>query len=111
MRSILLTLLLIGSGVQAGALDVPTLRRTWYPGGTPRLEAQIRDGVFDGTYRTWYPDGSPFEVKHFVQGREAGLQQAWTADGVLYLNYEVREGRRFGMVNARPCASAEEVLR
>jgi len=37
------------------------------------------------------------------------LQQSWTAGGELYLNYEVRGGRRYGMVNAKPCLPASVV--
>jgi antitoxin component YwqK of YwqJK toxin-antitoxin module len=59
--------------------------------------------VLDGGYRTRYPSGRLHEVKHYANGREEGLQQAWTEDGTLYLNYEMRNGRRYGFVNARPC--------
>lgn len=58
--------------------------------------------------RTWYPNGQISEVRHFTHGREAGLQQAWTEDGTLYMNYEMRNGRRYGMFNARPCAPVTE---
>jgi protein SCO1/2 len=56
--------------------------------------------------RTYYPSGRLYEVRHFVDGREQGLQQAWTEDGRLYINYEMRNGRRYGVINPRPCASA-----
>jgi hypothetical protein len=58
--------------------------------------------------RTFYPSGRPYEVRHFYNGKEEGLQQAWTEDGTLYINYEMRNGRRFGFVNARPCRPVEE---
>lgn len=58
--------------------------------------------------RTYYASGKPFEVRHFYNGREEGLQQAWTEDGELYINYEMRNGRRYGAINARPCAPAKE---
>jgi antitoxin component YwqK of YwqJK toxin-antitoxin module len=58
--------------------------------------------------RTFYPSGQPYEVRHFLAGREEGLQQAWTEDGQLYVNYEMRNGRRFGFINARPCAPVKE---
>lgn len=58
--------------------------------------------------RTFYPDGRPYEVRHFFNGREEGLQQAWTEDGTLYINYEMRNGRRYGFINARPCRPVEE---
>jgi hypothetical protein len=54
--------------------------------------------------RTYYPSGKPYEVRHFYNGREQGVQQAWTEDGELYINYEMRNGRRYGAINARPCA-------
>lgn len=57
--------------------------------------------------RTFYPSGRPYEVRHFLNGREEGLQQAWTEDGTLYINYEMRNGRRYGFINARPCRPVE----
>jgi len=53
--------------------------------------------------RTFYPNGRPYEVRHFFNGKEEGLQQSWTEDGTLYINYEMRNGRRYGFINARPC--------
>jgi len=67
-------------------------------GSTPALEER----------RTFYPDGRPYEVRHFLNGREEGRQQAWTEDGTLYINYEMRNGRRYGFINARPCRPVEE---
>lgn len=58
--------------------------------------------------RTFYPNGRPYEVRHFLNGREEGLQQAWTEDGTLYINYEMRSGRRYGFINARPCLPVKE---
>jgi antitoxin component YwqK of YwqJK toxin-antitoxin module len=58
--------------------------------------------------RTFYPSGRPFEVRHFFNGREEGVQQAWTEDGELYISYEMRSGRRYGFINARPCRPVTE---
>lgn len=58
--------------------------------------------------RTFYPNGRPYEVRHFLNGKEEGLQQAWTEDGELFVNYEMRNGRRYGFINARPCRPVEE---
>ena len=57
---------------------------------------------------SYYHDGRLAERRHFYNGREAGLQQAWTEDGTLYVNYEMRNGRRHGFINARPCRPVEE---
>lgn len=93
----------------SSALDVvPHERRqTWWPNGRLRSEVSLRGDVYDGDYRTWYASGRPYELRHFSRGREAGRQQSWTEDGQVYLNYEVRGGRRFGLVNASPCVTVE----
>lgn len=76
-------------------------------GGGARPTAQGSD-VRNGEFRTWHSNGQLAEVRNYVNGREEGLQQSWTVDGVLYLNYEVRDGRRYGLVNSRPCLPADE---
>jgi antitoxin component YwqK of YwqJK toxin-antitoxin module len=82
--------------------------RTFWPDGTPRLDARYVDDAYDGEYRSWYSSGQPSELRHFVEGRESGRQQAWTPTGVLYLNYEARNGRHYGLMNARPCLAIHE---
>ena len=82
--------------------------RDWWPGGTLQREARYAGEVLDGVYRTWYQDGRPYEVRHYVAGREQGTQRAWTPSGELYLNYEMWNGRRYGYVNAAPCAPVVE---
>jgi hypothetical protein len=78
----------------------------YWPNGNVRRSVDYLGDVRHGEYRTWSIDGRPYEFKHFVDGREDGLQQAWDPDGKLYLNYVVKNGRRYGMVNAKPCLPA-----
>lgn len=75
----------------------------YWPSGAVKVDATYRDDVYEGEYRTFYESGRRYEVRHYVGGHEQGPQQSWTETGVLYLNYEVQEGRRYGMVNATPC--------
>jgi hypothetical protein len=84
------------------------LAETWWPNGHPRSMAAYADDVYEGEYRTFYQDGHPYELRHFERGREAGVQQSWNEDGSLYLNYEVRNGRRYGLINATPCLPADK---
>jgi antitoxin component YwqK of YwqJK toxin-antitoxin module len=107
-------------------------REEYHPNGAMKSRVQIRDGmrqgvehrwhsngrlaavrtfandVLHGQSRSWYADGSPYEERWYAGGQEAGAQRAYAPDGVMYLNYEMRNGRRFGMVNARPCLRAAE---
>ena len=77
--------------------------RQYWPDGTLRSDVHYRQDAYEGVYRTYYASGAPYELRHYLNGHEEGLQQSWTDTGVLYLNYEVRAGRRYGLVNASPC--------
>lgn len=101
-RIIAIVVLLAATTDHARSAAVET-RRLYHPNGAVSLEAELRNGVFHGTYRTWYASGRPYELRHFVDGREQGQQQSWSEDGTLFLNYEMRNGRRYGLVNSRPC--------
>ena len=103
MRSLIL-LALIGLSI-AGQKPVMHVEEFW-PNGHLRRAFDLQDDVRHGEYRTWTIEGTPYEFKHFVRGHEDGLQQAWDERGQLYLNYVVKDGRRYGMVNAKPCLPA-----
>lgn len=77
--------------------------QTYWPGGVLKSDIVYRNDVYDGEYRTFYATGAPYELRHYVRGHEAGVQRSWGEDGTLYLNYEVHDGRRYGLVNASPC--------
>ena len=77
--------------------------QTYWPGGVLKSDIVYRNDVYDGEYRTFYASGAPYERRHYRSGHEDGRQQSWTEDGTRYLNYEVRDGRRYGLVNASPC--------
>ncbi len=81
---------------------------TRWPNGVLRMDATYLNDLYDGEYRSWYASGHPFEVRHYVAGHEAGLQQAWTDSGRIYLNYESRDGRHYGLENSTPCDPAEK---
>ena len=78
------------------------VRQHW-PDGTLKSDVGYRRDAYSGVYRTFYASGAPYELRHYVNGHESGRQQSWAEDGTLYLNYEVRDGRRYGLVNATPC--------
>jgi len=111
MRSFTLLLITIPI-LAAGASRIEGVKlhveRDWWSGGVLKREAQYAGEVLNGIYRTWYQDGQPYEIRHYVAGREQGLQRAWTPNGELYLNYAVRNGRRYGYVNAQPCLPVTE---
>lgn len=99
-------ILLLLIGLSAYRPGPSTHVEEFWPNGKLRRAFGLSEGVRDGEYRTFTIDGKPYELKHFSRGREDGLQQAWDDRGELYLNYVVKNGRRYGMVNAKPCLPA-----
>ncbi len=93
----------------AAAGSAPSgVSRTYWPTGTLRSEFTLKNGVYEGEYRSWYASGRRFEVRHYVAGHEQGLQQAWSDNGTLYINYEARDGRHYGMENSTPCVDPQD---
>jgi antitoxin component YwqK of YwqJK toxin-antitoxin module len=103
MSRTLLFVAIIAANMLAARGETMGLRRAWWPNGHVRTEGTFVSGVRIGEYRTYYENGAPYELRHYVGGHEQGRQQSWTATGQLYLNYDVRDGRRYGLVNALPC--------
>lgn len=84
--------------------------RSFWPDGRRRVEALYNGDVIEGEYRAWHANGQLAELKHYAQGHEAGLQQAWTDQGELFLNFEVRNGRHYGLVNSKPCVPVQGAM-
>ena len=93
----------INDGVPASQTVRNGHAQSRWPNGQLRSDVTYRQDAYDGEYRTYYESGAPYELRHYVNGHEEGVQRSWSETGVLYLNYEVRSGRRFGLVNASPC--------
>jgi antitoxin component YwqK of YwqJK toxin-antitoxin module len=75
----------------------------YWPGGGLRVRTFYDGDVIEGEYRSWHPNGRLAELKHYEGGHQVGRQQAWTDRGELFLNFEVRNGRHYGLINSRPC--------
>lgn len=80
----------------------------WWENGRKMFEYHFRKDVYHGAFREWYADGRPAKEMHYERGAEAGLQRAWRANGTLYANYEARDGRLYGVINARLCYSVKD---
>lgn len=78
----------------------------FWPDGTVRRRAPYGFDAFDGMVRTWDASGRTRDIRRYAAGREAGLQQSFGSNGELFLNYEARNGRRYGLLNSTPCIDA-----
>ena len=48
-------------------------------------------------------NGQLAKRKNLNEGKEEGLQQAWLENGRIYVNYEAKNGRIFGMNRTNLC--------
>ncbi len=75
----------------------------WWPNGARKFVYHFANGEHEGEARDWHPSGQLAQLQRYEQGQEAGLQQAWRENGKLYVNYVVKNGKRYGLVNSRLC--------
>lgn len=75
----------------------------WYEDGSPKFSYEFVNGEYHGEARTWYPGGRPATRFTYTRGYEEGPQKAWRENGKIYLNTIVKEGRSYGLNNARLC--------
>ncbi|MDO5973743.1 toxin-antitoxin system YwqK family antitoxin [Flavivirga jejuensis] len=77
--------------------------RSWWENGTLAEEANYINGIKQGVEKQWHPNGQLAKLRYLVDGRENGIQQAWLKNGKLYINYEAKNGRIFGLMRSNLC--------
>ncbi|MFP4845717.1 toxin-antitoxin system YwqK family antitoxin [Winogradskyella sp. PE311] len=83
-------------------------KMNYYENGTVVTEFNYVDGIPQGVQKTWFPNGQLAKKRILNKGVEEGLQQAWLENGKLYVNYEAKNGRIFGMLRANSCYKLED---
>lgn len=81
----------------------------WFENGQRKFLMHLDRGRYVGERKEWYASGKPFAVFHYEDGKEVGLQRVWGPDGKIRSNYVVRNGRRYGLIGAKPCVSVPEL--
>lgn len=74
------------------------------------VESNYKMGVRDGLQRRWYATGQLLKRINMVDGQEVGMQQAWLPNGKIYINYEARNGRTFGLRKATLCHELDDEI-
>ena len=82
--------------------------KSWWENGVLAEESNYVNGLKQGEEKQWYATGQLSKVRQLVEGNEEGLQKAWLPNGTLYVNYEAKNGRIFGMLRANSCYKLED---
>ncbi|SMC73212.1 toxin-antitoxin system YwqK family antitoxin [Cellulophaga tyrosinoxydans] len=77
--------------------------KAWWENGGIAEESVYVDGLLDGEQKQWYPHGQLSKLRHLSKGNEDGMQKAWLKNGTLYVNYEAKNGRVFGLMRSNLC--------
>lgn len=82
--------------------------RTWWSNGNLRSETKFVADRQEGEARAWYITGEKYQRHFYAGGIPTGLQRAWRKNGELYENFEIRNGRSYGMRNSKICVEVTE---
>jgi antitoxin component YwqK of YwqJK toxin-antitoxin module len=77
--------------------------RSWWSNGNMRSSGNFLKGKPHGLQQQWYNSGVKFKEMNLVDGKEGGMQQAWRENGKIYVNYEAKNGRIYGLKRANLC--------
>ena len=79
----------------------------WWPNGNQRFFYSFSKGLYDGPFKEWYPDGKRMHEFEYQNGKEVRAM-GWRENGKTYINFVVRNGKKYGLTNARLCYSLKD---
>jgi len=82
----------------------------YWENGVKGTEAYYENGKLHGLEIKWHQSGMIAKKRQLVYGQESGIQKAWLKNGKLYVNYEAKNGRIFGMKRANSCYALEDEI-
>lgn len=78
------------------------VHRGWWENGLQRFEYQFSRGQYQGDFKEWSVNGALARYIEYKDGKEV-RGKAWRENGKVYMSFEVRGSRRYGLMNAKPC--------
>ena len=67
-----------------------------------------RKGKLHGEQKRWYDTGELFQISNINMGVEEGMQQAFRKNGKLFINYEARNGKHYGLKRSMLCVELDD---
>ena len=78
------------------------IHKGWWPNGNKRFEYQFSSGTYNGIFKEWYENGRNYKNIKYINGKDV-YGKGWRENGKLFMNYIVKDGRRYGIVNSNLC--------
>lgn len=81
------------------------LAEGWWPNGQHQFRRLFQHGLYQGEVLEWYPNGQLGHRAYYLASQESGRQQLRQPDGTLRANYKARDGRQYGFIGSKHCAT------
>ncbi len=78
------------------------VHKGWWENGKLRFEYHFSNGQYDGDFREWSVNGTIAKHIEYKDGNEI-RGKAWRENGKIYMSFEMKGSRRYGLMNAKPC--------
>ena len=75
----------------------------FWQNGHQKFDFVYYDDKREGLQKQWYETGEPYAFLTYANDQESGMQKAWRQNGKLYINYEVKDGIRYGLQKSALC--------
>lgn len=77
--------------------------RAWWPDGKPQFDFQTHLDAYEGELKEWNAKGLLIRQFHYQNGQEVGSQRLWWDDSTVRANYEIRNGKKYGLIGIKLC--------
>lgn len=74
----------------------------WWQNGNKRFLYHFNNGMYNGAFSEWYEEGQTSKIIYYTNGNDDS-GKAWRQNGKLYMNFVVKDGRRYGLNNSNLC--------
>lgn len=82
----------------------------YWENGQLKFEYHFMNDEHEGLQKEWYADGKVFRLMNYHLGHETGLQKMYRTDGAYIFNYEVKDGRMYGLTGTKNCKNVGESI-
>jgi len=76
----------------------------WWSNGRLRFRYHFSRGNYDGISNEWYSSGKLLKEIVYVNGNDVS-GKGWRENGKPFMNFIMRDGRRYGLMNGQLCYS------
>ncbi len=85
--------------------------RAWWPNGKPQFDFQVHEDAYEGELKEWNSNGLLIRQFHYQKGQEVGSQRLWWDDSTVRANYEIRKGKKYGLIGIKLCKNPYDSIK